>query len=247
MADLLKGKVAIITGAAQGIGESIARRMGQEGANVIILDMKVEKAKQVAEEITQYGVKSEGLYFNATDISGIKPLFKSIKEKYGSIDILVNNAGISQNATILELTEEQWDLVLDINLKSVFFCSQAAFAIMKDQNSGCIINMSSLAGQRGGRTTGASYSASKSGVLGLTKTFALNGGPFNIRTNAICPGLIDTQMAVDLGFKNNFSEVALNRLGSPDEIAGVAVFLASDLASYVSGHTVDVNGAQYLR
>ena len=95
MADLLKGKVAIITGAAQGIGESIARRMGQEGANVIILDMKVEKAKQVAEEITQYGVKSEGLYFNATDISGIKPLFKSIKEKYGSIDILVNNAGIS--------------------------------------------------------------------------------------------------------------------------------------------------------
>lgn len=247
MADLLKGKVAIITGAAQGIGESIARRMGQEGANVIILDMKVEKAKQVAEEITQYGVKSEGLYFNATDISGIKPLFKSIKEKYGSIDILVNNAGISQNATILELTEEQWDLVLDINLKSVFFCSQAAFAIMKDQNSGCIINMSSLAGQRGGRTTGASYTASKSGVLGLTKTFALNGGPFNIRTNAICPGLIDTQMAVDLGFKNNFSEVALNRLGSPDEIAGVAVFLASDLASYVSGHTVDVNGAQYLR
>lgn len=247
MADLLKGKVAIITGAAQGIGESIARRMGQEGANVIILDMKVEKAKQVAEEITQYGVKSEGLYFNATDISGIKPLFNSIKEKYGSIDILVNNAGISQNATILELTEEQWDLVLDINLKSVFFCSQAAFAIMKDQNSGCIINMSSLAGQRGGRTTGASYTASKSGVLGLTKTFALNGGPFNIRTNAICPGLIDTQMAVDLGFKNNFSEVALNRLGSPDEIAGVAVFLASDLASYVSGHTVDVNGAQYLR
>lgn len=247
MADLLKGKVAIVTGAAQGIGESIARRMGQEGANVIILDMKVEKAKQVAEEITQYGVKSEGLYFNATDISGIKPLFNSIKEKYGSIDILVNNAGISQNATILELTEEQWDLVLDINLKSVFFCSQAAFAIMKNQNSGCIINMSSLAGQRGGRTTGASYTASKSGVLGLTKTFALNGGPFNIRTNAICPGLIDTQMAVDLGFKNNFSEVALNRLGSPDEIAGVAVFLASDLASYVSGHTVDVNGAQYLR
>ena len=118
---------------------------------------------------------------------------------------------------------------------------------MKNQNSGCIINMSSLAGQRGGRTTGASYTASKSGVLGLTKTFALNGGPFNIRTNAICPGLIDTQMAVDLGFKNNFSEVALNRLGSPDEIAGVAVFLASDLASYVSGHTVDVNGAQYLR
>ena len=247
MADLLKGKVAIVTGAAQGIGESIARRMGQEGANVIILDMKVEKAKQVAEEITQYGVKSEGLYFNATDISGIKPLFNSIKEKYGSIDILVNNAGISQNATILELTEEQWDLVLDINLKSVFFCSQAAFAIMKNQNSGCIINMSSLAGQRGGRTTGASYTASKSGVLGLTKTFALNGGPFNIRTNAICPGLIDTQMAVDLGFKNNFSEVALNRLGSPDEIAGVAVFLASDLASYVYGHTVDVNGAQYLR
>ena len=228
MADLLKGKVAIVTGAAQGIGESIARRMGQEGANVIILDMKVEKAKQVAEEITQYGVKSEGLYFNATDISGIKPLFNSIKEKYGSIDILVNNAGISQNATILELTEEQWDLVLDINLKSVFFCSQAAFAIMNNQNSGCIINMSSLAGQRGGRTTGASYTASKSGVLGLTKTFALNGGPFNIRTNAICPGLIDTQMAVDLGFKNNFSEVALNRLGSPDEIAGVAVFLASD-------------------
>ena len=237
MADLLKGKVAIVTGAAQGIGESIARRMGQEGANVIILDMKVEKAKQVAEEITQYGVKSEGLYFNATDISGIKPLFNSIKEKYGSIDILVNNAGISQNATILELTEEQWDLVLDINLKSVFFCSQAAFAIMKNQNSGCIINMSSLAGQRGGRTTGASYTASKSGVLGLTKTFALNGGPFNIRTNAICPGLIDTQMAVDLGFKNNFSEVALNRLGSPDEIAGVAVFLASDLASYAVSYT----------
>ncbi len=247
MADLLKGKVAIITGAAQGIGKSIARRMGQEGANVIILDMKEEKAKQVAEEIRQYGVKSEGVYFNATDISAIKPLFQSIKEKYGSIDILVNNAGISQNTSILDLTEEQWDLVLDINLKSVFFCSQAAFAIMQEQNGGCIINMSSLAGQRGGRTTGASYTASKSGVLGLTKTFALNGGPFNIRTNAICPGLIDTQMAVDLGFKNNFSEVALNRLGSPDEIAGVAVFLASDLASYVSGHTVDVNGAQYLR
>lgn len=247
MADLLRGKVAVITGAAQGIGEAIARKMGKEGADVIILDMKEEKAKEVAEEISRDGVKSEGLYFNATDIPAIKPLFNEIKKEYGSIDILVNNAGISQNASILDLTEEQWDLVVDINLKSVFFCSQAVFAIMKEQKSGCIINMSSMAGQRGGRTTGASYTASKAGVLGLTKTFALNGGQFNIRANAICPGLIDTQMAVDLGFKNNFSEVALNRLGSPDEIAGVAVFLASDLSSYVSGHTVDVNGAQYLR
>lgn len=247
MGDLLKGKVAVVTGAGKGIGAAIAKRMGSEGADVVIIDINRELGNKVADEIRAMGVRSEAMELDITNIPSIKPLFNKIAEKFGTIDILVNNAGICKVISIEDLSERDWDFMLNLNLKSYFFCSQAVFDIMKKQNYGKIINMSSMAGERGGRFTGANYSASKAGLLGLTKSFALNGGPYNITANAICPGLIDTDMAVELAFPKNPPEVPLNRLGTADEVAKGAVFLASELASFVSGHTLDINGGQYMR
>lgn len=247
MGSLLQGKVAAITGAARGIGEAIARRMAGEGANVAVLDIDLAGAQRVADELGACGVRAEAFHLDVTDTPAIRSLVDRIAATFGTIDIWVNNAGICKVIPIEELSERDWDLMMNINLKSVFFCSQAAFSIMKKQRSGRIINMSSMAGERGGKFTGANYSASKAGILGLTKAFALNGGEYNITVNAIAPGLIATNMADELGFPPDPAEVALGRLGTAQEVAGAAVFLASDLASYVSGMTVDVNGAQYMR
>ncbi|KAA8679076.1 SDR family NAD(P)-dependent oxidoreductase [Clostridium sp. HV4-5-A1G] len=247
MAGLLKGQVAVITGAGKGIGAAIAMRMADEGANIVVIDIDFENANKVSKKIESLNVRSRAIQLDITDTKKISNIVDLIVREFGKIDIWVNNAGISKAIPIEQLTEKDWDSMLNLNLKAVFFCSQAVFTIMKKQRYGRIINISSMAGEKGGQFTGANYVASKAGVLGLTKVFALNGGEYNITANAITPGLIDTDMAVDLGFTKSGNTVPMKRLGSAYEVAGAAVFLASELSDYVSGHTIDVNGALYIR
>ena len=248
MTNLLKGKNAMVTGAANGIGKAIAGVLAREGANVLICDINMDAAEICSEEIRAYGTNCIAKYLDISNVTKIKPFVEKAEEEFGPIDILVNNAGISMNVSIEDLTENMWDKVMDVNLKGTFFVSQAVFERMKKRHWGRIINIGSLAGERGGRFAGANYSASKGGIITLTKCFALDGGSHGVNTNVICPGLIDTEMARHLGFtSDNTSDIPLGRLGTPEEVANIVMFLASPLADYINGQTISVNGGQTMR
>ena len=242
---LLLKKVALITGSARGIGRAIALRFSEEGASVIICDLDMDGAEEVYNIIKSYG--REALVFKAdvSDESQVKALFQKVISTYGTLDILVNNAGICKNIPIPEISGDEWDRFLRVNLKSVFLCSKEAFIIMKKKRYGRIINMGSAAGKIGGLVAGAHYSAAKAGVLCLTKSLALQAAEFNITVNAIAPGPIATHMTAEWGEEINraFREkIPLKRYGTPEEVAEVALFLASDRSSYITGEIIDVNG-----
>lgn len=185
---------------------------------------------------------------DVADIPDIRRQCAAVVERFGRIDIWVNNAGISQNLPIEEVEGDDWDRVIGVDLKGTFFCSQAAFRVMKRQGGGKIINIASLAGERGGRFAGAHYAAAKAGVIALTKSFALSGGEFHINVNAIAPGLVRTQMAADLGFlQGDHADIPLGRLATPRDVGGAALYLASSLSDYVTGFTIDVNGGMFMR
>jgi 3-oxoacyl-[acyl-carrier protein] reductase len=245
---LLKGKVAVITGAGAGIGQNIAYMYAKSGADVIIADVNLNAAKETAKQIEGFGVRSLAIQLDVSNVQDIQDRFAEIIDAFERIDILVNNAGIGQNIPIDQLSEKDWDRLIDINLKGVFFCSQTALKYMKEQKSGKIINMASMAGERGGRVSGAHYSASKAGVIVLTKCLAMYGGEYNITANAIAPGLIKTQMAVDLGWiHQEHKDIPLGKLGLVEDVSKAALFLASEMADYISGDTIDVNGGQHMR
>ncbi|MCS7206062.1 MAG: 3-oxoacyl-ACP reductase FabG [Leptospiraceae bacterium] len=244
----LKDKTAIITGSARGIGKAIAEKLAQAGAKVVINDILEEQAKQTAEEIAnKYQV--ETLYF-ACDISKEEEANKLIelcKEKWGKVDILVNNAGITRDTLLLRMTKEQWDQVINVNLTGTFLCTKAAFKVMMNQRSGVIINISSIAGENG-NIGQANYSASKAGVIGLTKTVAMEGAARGVRCNAIAPGFIQTAMtdAIPEKIKQKMIDsIPLRRPGMPEDIANAVLFLVSDLASYITGIVLDVNGGGF--
>ncbi len=248
MNGLLEGKIAVVTGGSRGIGEAISLRFAENGAAVIVADIETRRADTVVSAIRQAGGRAESLRLDVADTASIGPACDGIVKSHGRIDVWVNNAGISQTIPIEDLGEADWDRLMDVDLKGVFFCSQAVFRIMKTQRAGKIVNIGSLAGERGGRFAGAHYSAAKAGVLVLTKCFALNGGEYNINVNAIAPGLIDTQMAAELGFlKGDHPDIPLGRLGTPREVADTALYLASGLSDYLTGMTVDINGGQFMR
>ena len=248
MNGLLDKKVAVVTGGCRGIGEAIATRFAENGATVVVADIEIGGASALLEKLRGLGVKAEALRLDVSDVGDIRRQCDAIVSKHGRIDIWVNNAGITENVPIEELDEKSWDRLMSVDLKGAFFCSQAAYRVMKAQKAGKIINIGSMAGERGGRFAGAHYSAAKAGVIVLTKCFALNGGEYNITVNAIAPGLIATKMAEDLGFlKGDHSDIPLGRLGSPTDVANTALFLASGLSDYVSGMTVDVNGGMFMR
>ena len=248
MNGLLEGKIAVVTGGSRGIGEAICLRFAENGATVIVADIETSRAAGVVTAIRDAGGRAEAIRLDVADAASIGPACDGLVKAHGRIDVWVNNAGISQTIPIEELGEADWDRLMDVDLKGVFFCCQAAFRIMKGQRSGKIVNIGSLAGERGGRFAGAHYSAAKAGVLVLTKCFALNGGQYNINVNAIAPGLIDTQMAAELGFlKGDHPDIPLGRLGTPREVADTALYLASGLSDYLSGMTVDINGGQFMR
>ncbi len=242
---LLEGKVALITGAARGIGKAIALKFAGEGADVAFSDLSNDENMQATkQEIAALGVKAKGYASNAASFQDGEKLIEDVLSDFGKIDILVNNAGITRDNLLLRMTEQDWDLVITINLKSAFNLTKAVQRPMMKQRSGSIINMSSVVGVEGNAGQ-SNYSASKAGMIGFTKSIAQELGSRNIRCNAIAPGFIETEMTKKL--KDDVREgwiqtIPLRRAGLPGDVANVALFLASDLSSYVTGQVVKVCG-----
>ncbi len=246
---LLEGKTAIITGAARGIGKAIALKYAQEGANIAFTDLAVDdNAKQTEKEIAALGVKVKAYASNAADFEDTHKVVDAIAADFGKIDILVNNAGITRDGLMARMTEQQWDMVINVNLKSAFNFIHAITPIMMKQKSGSIINMSSVVGISGNASQ-TNYSASKAGMIGLAKSIAKEIGSRGIRANCICPGFIITEMTGVLPeeVKKKWAEqIPLRRGGTPEDVANVAVFLGSDLSSYVSGQVIPVCGGMNM-
>jgi len=240
MGNRLKDKVAIITGAAKGIGFSTAQRFAQEGAIAILADMNLESVKAAAAQIPN----AQAYAMNVTDRASIQAVVDQVMQKHGRIDSLINNAGITQDARLVKMTEVQFDAVIDVNLKGVFNCTQLIVPHMLEAGSGSIVNASSVVGIYGnfGQTN---YSATKFGVIGFTKTWARELGPKGIRVNAVCPGFIATEMVKAMP-ENILQDIErrswLGRLGTPEEIANVYLFLASNEASFINGVALEVSG-----
>ena len=243
---LLSGKTALITGAARGIGKAIALKFAEEGANIAFTDLAVNE--ETEREIAAKGVKAKSYASNAADFSQTEEVVKAVKEEFGSIDILVNNAGITKDGLMLRMTEQQWDAVIAVNLKSAFNFIHACVPVMMRQRAGSIINMASVVGVHGNAGQ-ANYAASKAGLIALAKSIAQEMGPKGIRANAIAPGFIETAMTAQLPDEVREEwkkKIPLRRGGQVEDIANVATFLASDLSSYVSGQVVQVDGGMNM-
>lgn len=243
---LLDGKVALITGAARGIGKAIALKFASEGANIAFTDLVInEGAEATLKEIEAYGVKARAYASNAADYEQTHEVVKEIHAEFGHIDILVNNAGITKDGLMMRMNEQQWDAVLTVNLKSAFNFIHACTPIMAKQRGGSIINMSSVVGVSGNAGQ-CNYSASKAGLIGLAKSIAKEMGPRGIRANCIAPGFIITDMtnALPENVREEWAkQIPLRRGGTPEDVANVALFLASDLSGYVSGQVIHCCGA----
>lgn len=246
---ILKDKVAIITGAGQGIGKAIAIEFAKEGAIPVIADINGQAAEDVEREIKSLGVKSLSIRVDVSSVSEIKLLVEKVVKQFGTVDILVNNAGILHSTLIEDITEQEWDKMMNINLKSVFFASQQVLPYMKKQRYGRIINISSLAGRMGGYASGVGYSASKAGIIGLTMGMARRVAEFNITVNAVAPGTTESEIIKQFSAEQQealIQMIPLKRLGKTRNIADVVTFLASDRADFITGATIDVNGGMFM-
>jgi len=248
LTDMLHGKVAMITGGGRGIGEASARRLAEYGAKVILADLNLSTAQGVADDINAQGGQARALEFNVAAFDTIPTKVVEAKELFGRIDILVNVAGITGSTALEDITLESWDRMMDIDLKSMFFVTQAVYAIMKEQGYGKLVHMSSLAALRGGRSSDASYAAAKAGILNLSKCFALKGAEHHITSNAVCPGNILTPMGKTLSWSkvDPKTYIPAGRYGTADDIANAVLFYASDLSDYVTGDYMNVNGGLYM-
>lgn len=242
---LLEGKTALITGASKGIGKAIAEKFVAHGANVAFTYLSsVEKGEALEKELSQSGAKVKGYRSDASNFQEAEKLINDVVADFGGLDILVNNAGITKDNLLMRMSEEMWDDVIAINLKSVFNTVKAATKTFMKQKSGSIINMSSVVGVKGNAGQ-ANYAASKAGIIGFTKSIALELGSRNIRSNVIAPGFIETEMTEKLDEKTVQSwrdAIPLKRGGSPEDVADCTVFLASDMSSYISGQVIQVDG-----
>jgi len=242
---LLKGKTAIITGASRGIGREIAEVFAKNGADIAFTYLSsVEKGEALEKELAQYGTKIKGFRSDASDFASAEQLAKDVVAEFGRIDVLVNNAGVTRDNLLMRMSEEQWDEVIRINLKSVFNLTKACQRTMLKQRSGSIINMSSVVGVKGNAGQ-ANYSASKAGIIGFTKSIALELGSRNIRSNAIAPGFIETEMTDALDekmVKEWRNAIPLKRGGTAEDVANLTVFLASDMSTYITGQVINVDG-----
>jgi 3-oxoacyl-[acyl-carrier protein] reductase len=242
---LLEGKTAIVTGASRGIGRGIAQVFAQQGANVAFTySSSVEAANELEKELTALGVKAKGYKSNAASFDEAQKLADDVVAEFGSIDILVNNAGITKDNLLMRISEEDFDTVIEVNLKSVFNMTKAVQKTMLKQRKGSIINMSSVVGVKGnaGQTN---YAASKAGIIGFSKSVALELGSRNIRSNVIAPGFIETEMTAKLDenvVKSWRDGIPLKRGGTPEDVANACVFLASDMSAYITGQTLNVDG-----
>ncbi len=248
MMKLLAGKTAIITGAARGIGEAIAVKFAENGANVVftyVSESSALRAIALEEKLRGFGVKTKSYKTNAGDFKACEELVSTVLSEFGTIDICVNNAGISKDNLLMRLTSEQWDEVMDVNLKSVFNMTKNVIRPMMKARTGSIVNMSSVIGEMGNAGQ-SSYAASKAGIIGFTKSIAKELGSRNIRCNAIAPGFVETDMTSYLkdgeGAEKYKAGIPLGRFASPEDVANTALFLASDMSNYITGQTLSVCG-----
>ena len=246
---LLEGKVALITGAARGIGKAIALKYASEGADVAFTDLSIDdNGLKTREEIESFGVKALAIASNAANFEESHAVVEQVVKEFGKIDILVNNAGITKDGLMMRMSEQQWDAVINVNLKSAFNFVHAVTPVMMRQRTGSIINMSSVVGV-GGNAGQSNYSASKAGMIGLTKSIAQELGSRGVRANAVAPGFIITEMTDKLpeDVKKQWAEqIPLRRGGKPEDVADVCTFLASDLSSYVTGQVISVCGGMKM-
>jgi len=240
----LQDRVALITGSARGIGRATALAFAAEGAQVIVCDMDAAGGEQTAADIRAAGGRAQFVQVDVTDRASVDALVQAAQARFGRIDVLVNNAGVLRDRSLLKMTEQDFDFVINVNLKGVFNCTQAVAPLLAAQGSGVILNASSVVGVSGnyGQT---SYVASKAGVIGMTKVWARELGPKGVRVNAVAPGFISTEMLAgipDKVMEELKAKISLRRLGRPEDIAHAYVFLASDEAAYITGHVLHVDG-----
>ena len=244
----LTEKVALITGSAQGIGKAIAMTLAGEGADCVITDVNLDRAEETAREIGNLGRRAIAVRGNVADAEDVAGLVKRSIAEMGKIDILVNNAGITRDGLLMRMKDADWDLVLDINLKGAFLCTRAVARPMMKQRSGRIINIASIVGAMGNAGQ-ANYTASKAGLIGLTKTAAREMASRGITCNAVAPGFIDTAMTQALSDdvkENLYAQIPMGRLGTSADVAQAVAFLASDGAAYITGQVIHVNGGMYM-
>jgi 3-oxoacyl-[acyl-carrier protein] reductase len=244
----LAGRVALVTGAAQGIGKAVALLLARNGADIVVSDINLEKAEETANEIKSIGRKALAVKGDVANWNDVERMVEVILEKFAKIDILVNNAGITRDKLVLRMTEEDWDAVLDVNLKGTFHCTKAVVRHMAKQRSGKIVNIASVVGEMGNAGQ-ANYSASKAGVIGLTKTIAREFAQRGININAIAPGYIETPMTEVLPEKAREELkklIPMERLGKPEDVAEAVLFLVSEESNYITGHVLNVNGGIYM-
>jgi 3-oxoacyl-[acyl-carrier protein] reductase len=245
---MLKDKCAFITGAAQGIGKSIATGMARAGADIAVVDVNIERAQNTAREIEELGVKSLAIQADVSSQKEVGAAYGSFMEVFGKLDILVNNAGITRDALILRMKDEDWDLAMDINLKGTFLCCKEAIKIMTKQKNGKIVNISSVVAYTGNPGQ-ANYSASKAGIVGLTKTIAKEYAGRGVRANAVAPGFIQTAMTEVIPDKikeQMRGAIPLGSFGTTDDVANAVIFLSSQEADYITGQVLHVNGGMYM-
>ena len=241
------GKIAIVTGAGRGLGRGIARKLAQKGAVVVACDVALENVQETVKLIDTEGGKAKAMACNVASLQDVEALFQSVIGEYGQVDVLVNNAGINRDSMIHKMSIEQWDQVIAVNLTGTFYMTQAAVKHMRERDSGRIINISSASWL--GNVGQANYAASKAGVVGLTKTVAREVAKKNVTCNAICPGFIDTDMTRGVPEKVwdiMVSKIPMGRAGSPEDVANLIAFLASDEASYMTGEVINVGGGMVL-
>jgi len=248
--NMLEGKVAIVTGAARGMGKAIATRLSEAGAKLVIADIDYPGAKRAAEELALATGDAVAVSLDVTDEKSVQAMVDMAMEAYGRMDILVNNAGILFRTRFPKITLKEWRAMMDVNLDGVFLCTKAVIPVMMRQKQGRIVNISSSAGRSVSTLGGAHYTASKAGVLGLTRAVAKEMAPHGITCNAICPGLIDTKMARDTTtadeIKGYIDSFPIKRLGTPKEVGDLVVFLASNRAAYITGASIDINGGDLM-
>ena len=240
-------KVAIVTGAGQGMGETVAKKLSIEGAKVALVDIETEGIAKVARSIKSDVIEVQADVTKAADMSN---MVEKVVDKFGTIDILINNAGVLRPTKLIDISEEEWDWVIDVNMKGTFLCTQAVLPIMIKQKSGAIVNFSSTAGKNISTAGGVHYTAAKAGILGITRHTAMEVAPYNIRVNAVCPGLIDTPMVRGTlsaerikGYEDSFP---IPRMGQAEEVADLVAFLVSNESSYITGAALDINGGDLM-
>lgn len=244
----LAGKVALVTGAAQGIGKAVALLLARNGADIVVSDINLEKAEETAKEVQTLGRKALAIKVDVAKLDDVEKMVGAILARFGQVDILVNNAGIARDKLILRMTEEDWDAVLNINLKGTFNCTKAVVRNMSKQRSGKIVNIASVVGEMGNAGQG-NYAASKAGVIGFTKTIAREFAQRGINVNAIAPGYIETPMTDALPDKAKEELkrlIPMDRLGKPEDVAEAVLFLVSEASSYITGQVLNVNGGIYM-